>query len=364
MAKNMNYRCLHCGGELAWNPELQTWKCEYCDSGFTLEELEAAGKARVNEETVDQGQAVEEEEPTTDGTAKAEGSYLVEYKCSYCGAEIITDATTAATFCAYCQSPIVISSQLAGNFAPEKLIPFVNTKEAVMEKYRSFVKKPLTPKFFYQQNNIEKLTGIYIPFFLYDTKGRGDLDIHGTRVTVWEDSKNRYTKTDTYRCEIAGSLEFENVPVDASSKTDDNAMDSIEPFDFEKLVKFSPAYLAGFMAERYDEAEELTKARMERRVNQSLKNKLLQQAPSYNSTSVVRENLDQKIGKRKYVLLPTWILNTRYNGKEYLFAMNGQTGKFVGNLPIDMKKLLIYGLGTFTGSFAAIWLIMRLVMGL
>lgn len=364
MAKNMNYRCLNCGGELAWNPELQLWKCDYCDSSFTLDELEAAGKGQIKKDTIDQGKTAQEEESTTDGTTSADHSHLVEYSCSYCGAKIITDAATSATFCAYCQSPIVISSQLVGDFAPERLIPFVKTKAAVMEEYKKFIKKPLTPKYFYQQNNIEKLTGVYIPFFLYDSKGRGSLDIHGTRVTVWEDSKNRYTKTDTYRYEIAGDLDFENVPVDASSKTDDNAMDSIEPFDFKDMVEFSPAYLAGFMAERYDEDDDATKDRMERRANKSLKDKLLQRTPSYHSTNVVREDLQMDVKKRRYVLLPTWILNTRYNGKEYLFAMNGQTGKFVGNLPIDKKKLLLYGLSTFTGSFAVFWLITRLVMGM
>ena len=361
MAKNMNYRCLHCGADLAWNPDAQTWKCEYCDSEFSLEELKAAGKGEIQEESILQGQ-VTEEETTTDGTTAANGSHLVEYTCDYCGAKVITDETTAATFCAYCQSPIVVSSQLVGNFKPEKVIPFTKTKEAVMMEYRSFVKKPLTPKLFYEKNHIEKLTGVYIPFFLYDTTGSGEREVHGTRVKVWQDRKNRYTKTDTYRCELEGSVDFKDVPVDASSKTDDAAMDSIEPFDFTKLADFSPAYLAGFMAERYDVGESETKDRMERRVTHSLKEKLLSKAPVYDSRSIIRENLHLNTKERRYVLLPVWILNTRYHGEDYLFAMNGQTGKFVGNLPIDKKKLLLYGLGTFAGSFALVWGIISLIV--
>lgn len=364
MAKNLNYRCLHCGGELAWNPEVQRWKCDYCDSEFSLEELERAGKAKAAEETVEKGKRAEEGESATDGTETAQGSHLVEYTCSYCGAKIITDAVTAATFCAYCQNPVVISEQLVGDFAPELLIPFAKTKEKVMEEYRTFIKKPLTPKYFYQKNNIEKLTGVYIPFFLYDAKGEGYLDIHGTRVSIWQDSRNRYTKTDTYRCEMEGSMEFEHVPVDASSKTNDDAMDSIEPFDFSKMVEFSPAYLAGFMAERYDVEEEETKSRMERRVNQSLKNQLLSKTPPYDSRNIVQESFQHQIRKKQYVLLPAWILNTTYKGKAYLFAMNGQTGKFVGNLPIDKKKMLFYGIGTFVASFAACFALVRLIMNL
>lgn len=362
MAKNLNYRCLHCGGELAFSPASQKWKCDYCESEFALEELQSAGKAEAAGETLEKGQAAGAGEKATDGTETAKGSCLVEYTCSYCGAKIITDATMAATFCAYCQNPVVISEQLVGDFAPEKLIPFAKTKEKVMEEYRAFVKKPLTPRYFYEKNNIEKLTGLYVPFFLYDTRGEGDIEISGTKVRVWQDSQNRYTKTDTYRCEIEGGLEFENVPVDASSKTDDNAMDSIEPFDFDKLVDFSPAYLAGFMAERYDVSDDETEQRMKRRVDRSLKNELMAQAPSYDTQNVTGESLRQEVHRKRYVLLPTWILNTSYKGKPYLFAMNGQTGKFVGNLPIDKKKMLFYGLTVFAGSFAACLAVVGMIM--
>lgn len=364
MAKNINYRCLNCGGELAWNPEAEKWKCEYCDKEFTLEDLDAAGKAQAAEETVEKGRVVQEDEKTTDGTEAAAGSHLVEYTCSYCGAKIITDATTAATFCVYCQNPVVISEQLVGDFAPEMLIPFTKTKKKVMEEYKKFVKKPLTPKSFYEDNNIDKLTGVYIPFFLYDTKGEGEVFIHGTRVTTWQDSRNRYTKTDTFQCDIEGSLEFKNVPVDASSKTDDAAMDSIEPFDFEGMVEFSPAYLAGFMAEKYDVDGSETESRMEKRVNESLKKQLMSKAPHYDTKNVAHQTLQHKIKKKKYVLLPTWILNTSYKGKPYLFAMNGQTGKFIGNLPIDKKKMLYYGLGTFAGSFAVLAAVIGLIMNI
>lgn len=363
MAKNINYRCLNCGGDLAWNAELQTWKCEYCDSTFTLEQLEKSGKAEVKEETIEKGQEAAGAEKTTDGTERAAGSTLVEYTCSYCGAKIITDATTAATFCAYCQNPIVISEKLVGDFAPDKVIPFAKEKKTVMMEYKKFVKKPLTPKLFYDQNTIEKLTGVYVPFFLYDMKEEGNIDVQGTRVTTWRDSKNIYTKTDTFLCEIEGEMEYGHVPADASSKTDDAAMDSIEPFEFSAMKDFSPAYLAGYLAERYDDAEEELQRRVEGRIHQTTRQRLLKEAPPYNTRNIIREDIHGTVNEKTYVLLPTWILNTKYKGKEYLFAMNGQTGKFVGNLPIDITKLILFGGGTFVASFTVIWGIMRLLMG-
>ncbi|MDD3278971.1 MAG: hypothetical protein PHG16_08820 [Lachnospiraceae bacterium] len=363
MAKNINYRCLNCGGDLAWNAELQSWKCEYCDSTFTLEQLEKAGKAEVHEESIEKGQEVTGAEKTTDGTSKASGSTLVEYTCSYCGAKIITDATTAATFCAYCQNPIVISEKLVGDFAPDKVIPFAKEKKTVMMEYKKFVKKPLTPKLFFEQNTVEKLTGVYIPFFLYDMKEAGSVNVRGTRVSTWRDSKNIYTKTDEFQCEITGSMEYSHVPVDSSSKTDDAAMDSIEPFRFTDMKDFSPAYLAGYLAERYDEEEEDMQKRAEERIHNTTRQRMLAEAPAYDSASILGDQLQTSVKQRTYVLLPTWILNTKYKDKEYLFAMNGQTGKFVGNLPIDIGKLLMYGGGTFIASFAVIWGIARLIFG-
>lgn len=373
MGENINYRCLHCGAELAWNPDAGKWKCEYCDTEFTLEELEEtihARSAKAGEQAGqrgapgDTGKPAEEDAESTDGTRSAPGAHFVEYTCSYCGAKIITDETTAATFCAYCQSPVVISGQVTGEFAPERLIPFARNKEQVMREYKSFAKKPLTPKEFLEQNHIEKLTGIYLPFFLYRTRSGGEVKLRGTRVTTWRSGDKRYTKTDTYLCEIAGSMEFENIPVDASLKTDDGAMDSIEPFTFEELVPFSPAYLAGFMAERCDIPRQEAKERMERRADQTLQNQLMQEAPAYNTVSLASAQLEHRILEQRYVFLPVWLLNTKYKGKDYLFAMNGQTGKFVGNLPIALSKLLLYGAGIFGGSFLIFWFLAWMIFKL
>lgn len=363
MAKNIIYRCLVCGGELKWKPELSKWKCDYCDSEFTLGELEAAGKGTVEEETVQKGEKAEEDAKTTDGTKQSATSHLVEYTCSYCGASLITDETTAATFCAYCQSPIVISESLSGEFAPNFVIPFKKTREQVISTYQKTVKKILTPKVFYTKDHIEKITGIYVPFFLYDAQNEGQVKVEGRRISTWQTGKQRYTKTDIFHYEVDGELTFAGVPVDASSKMDNAAMDSVEPFDYQELVAFSPAYLAGFMAERYDEDANVSKERAVNRMKTTFRSELEATAPPYNTKTVLGDDMHCNINANHYVLMPTWILNTKYKGKDYLFAMNGQTGKFIGNTPIDWPKALLITLLVFAGSTAVIY-IFAIILGM
>lgn len=58
-------------------------------------------------------------------------------------------------------------------------------------------------------------------------------------------------------------------------------------------------------------------------------------------------------GKVHYALMPVWMLNTKWQGKDFLFAMNGQTGKLVGDLPVSWGK--------FWGMFAGIAALLSIV---
>lgn len=350
MAANITYRCLNCGGDLAWNAQLQTWKCEYCDQSFTLDQLDAAGKAEISQDTVQRETEIEDTVESTDGTA----GDMVSYTCNHCGAEIVTDKTTSATFCVYCGNPVVISEKLIGLFKPEKVIPFKTTKQQAVDAFKQYIKKPLTPRPFYTTGNLDKITGVYIPFWLYDGTAESELVATGTKVTTWSDRRNRYTKTDTYNFYRSGALDFHSIPVDCSSKTDDATMDSIEPFQFSEMVDFSPAYLAGYLAEKYDITDDAGEQRACGRAANTTIGALLQTVKGFTAVSVLNSDDRFAVEQRRYVLLPVWLLNTKYKGKNYLFAMNGQTGKLIGNTPIDVGRALLYGIATFAVSCVGI----------
>lgn len=340
---NQNYRCKVCGGDLGWDPTAQKWKCKYCDTEFDLKDMEEEGKTELHEETYEKGKAAAEFGHTqaTDDTG-VDPQDLRMYKCRYCGAEVITDKNTAATFCVYCNNPIVLEEQLVNGFEPEYVIPFKNTKKQVMEKYLAFIKKPFTPNSFMSEEHVEKIKGVYIPFWLYDARVSGEVQAECENIRRTRSGNIETTHHKVYEVKRGGKLEFDHIPVDASSKTDNHMMDSIEPYLFKEIQKFEMPYLAGFMAERYDEDDKTCYPRAKDRAIHTMRTKLTNSIKGYDRTKVKADNLHLEDCQGHYALLPVWLLYSQYQGKNYTFAMNGQTGKMVGDIPIDNAKRLRY----------------------
>ncbi|MCR5123287.1 MAG: hypothetical protein K6B74_12820 [Ruminococcus sp.] len=357
---NISYKCPTCGAEIFWDASAGKFLCKYCGDEFTMEDMEASGQAQagaVDNQHVELHEEIVNNEYTssTDGTV---GSNLVKYKCSYCGSEIITDRATAATVCVYCGNAVVMGEQLINDFAPDYVIPFKVEKARVMQAFKEFSKKPLTPKAFDPEKVVEKMQGVYIPFWLYSGECEGYMDAECVNEKTTRQGDYRVVEKKIYNVLREGKVRFKNVPVDGSSKTDDAAMDSIEPYDYKDLVPFKPAYLSGFLAERYDEDAEKCFERAKLRIENTTLDKLKESAP-YDRITVRTYNKNIKKEKPKYALMPTWLLYTVYNGEKYFFAMNGQTGKFIGNLPIDKGKLTVCSiLGAIVGGFLG-YILMR-----
>ena len=326
----LDHECPSCGANIPFNPDTQRWDCKYCGASYTLEDFEKYDKEMENN-------AKEKKQANED--------MIDEYACQNCGAKIVTDKNTSATFCVYCGSTAIIKNRLQGEFAPSSVIPFSQNKQrAVDEFYRFSKKKWFAPKEFCDKKNIEKVEGVYIPFWIYDCDSSGNIDTTATRITTWRSGDYRYTKTDTFRCIRDGSMSFEKVPVDGSTKFQDDIMDSIEPYDYTGMKEFNVSYLSGFLAEKYDvekdDAFSRAKLRMKNSTIETLKNTVL----GYNTVLVNRENVDITELKSEYILMPVWLLNIQYQDKRYTFAMNGQTGKMVGNVPISKKKVALWSL--------------------
>lgn len=352
MATNVTYKCPTCGAELFWTADKNCFECEYCGDKFSLEDLQASGQGQIDETKVEHHEEVDKQEyaKSNDGTV---GNDLVKYTCSHCGAEIITDRATAATICVYCGNAVIMSEQIINDFKPDYIIPFKVKKDAVMKEFKKFSKKPLTPKEFDCEKVVDKLQGVYIPFWLYSGSCQGDFHATGVNVRRWRSGDTEYTEKKYYNVYRNGKVNFERIPVDASSKTENDAMDSIEPFDYHEMTDFNMAYLSGYLAERYDEDQKKCYSRAKERILNSTKDSL-RNTCTYDSVESVKFNGNVNTDNPKYALLPTWLLYTTYKDEKYFFAMNGQTGKFIGSLPIDYIKLLIFsliggGFGTILG---------------
>lgn len=339
----LDNKCPGCGAKIFFNPTTQSWNCDYCGSKFTLEEMkkyENASNDKVNKK----------EKSNVKKCEKLKG--LTNYHCKNCGAEIMADETVTATFCVYCGSTAILKEKIEDGRAPSMIIPFKNTKNDASVAFSKITKhKPLMPKAFKEVSNIEKISGVYIPFWAYDITVDGNVSFNCTDTSHWSDSKYAYTKVSRYAATVNGHLDYNKVLADASSRFNDELMDSIEPFDFKELVDYNHAYLSGFLAEKYDVNEDdAFKRASERSMNTSLE---LAESVVLHQSNIVNNN--QFILKRMntyYIMLPVWMVNIKYKDKIYTFAMNGQTGKMVGDIPIGVKETIIWGIIIFLIIFA------------
>lgn len=340
----LDNKCPSCGAPIKYIPSLNKWKCEYCNSEFTLEEMQKHNNASSLENN-----KIEIEDNFTD---------YVTYTCQDCGAEIVADSETAATFCVYCGNTAILKNKLSGKFAPESIIPFKKEKKDAEIAFTKVAKgKLFVPSDFTKKENIEKIKGIYIPFWLYDIEVFGNVECSATKVKHWSTSRISYTKTDYYKLYRSGSMKFFKVPVDGSKRFGNDIMSSIEPFEYNDLVKYNHAYLSGFFAERYDVSSEEAFSDARNRALESGKKAVLDDCKEFSSKTITNNNLNTSIIDKHYVLLPVWMVNVKYKKRNYLFAMNGQTGEFIGNLPLDKKKVFLWALFVFSIVFVGIIII-------
>lgn len=345
MSSILEYKCPNCASDIKFDSSSQKFKCESCDASFTEEELNTIHDFEQN---FGEESSFNWEKTDTDA---AEMSGMNEYICESCAAHLAVDETTAASECPYCGSPIIMKGQLAGMNTPDCVIPFKLDKKAAGDALKAFCKgKPLLPSNFVNDNKIKEMKGLYVPFWLFDCDADANIVYDATKVRSWSDSNYNYTETRHYNVYRSGNIGFADIPVDGSSKMDDAYMDGVEPYNYSDMTGFNPGYLLGYMADKYDVSAEDSFPRAETRVKNSTEDAFRSTVVGYTTVTPKMSNIRADKGKYKYALLPIWMLNTKYNGEIYTFAVNGQTGKVSGKLPIDKKKFWLY----FAGIAAAI----------
>ena len=363
-----NYQCPACTAPLHYSAKSGKLECDYCGSSFDVAEIEAlyarkeaeaAAAKQAADAKAEAAQAAKAEaaeaaaasggwdtsDLSRDWGAEADG--LRVYSCPSCGAELICDQSTAATACPYCGNPAIVPGQFSGALRPDSILPFRLSKDDAVQALRAHYKgKPFLPRSFTSANHIEQIQGVYVPFWLFDGGAEGAASYRASNTNVYETGDYEITETRHYHVVRAGSLAFEKIPVDASSKMPDDHMDSIEPFDYAQLRPFSTAYLPGYLADKYDVTIDDSRDRADMRCSETLAQALRDTVTGYGACVTEREDIALRRGKVHYALLPVWMLSTKWRGQDFLFAMNGQPGKLVGDLPTDR--------GRFWGMFAAI----------
>ncbi|MBQ1371542.1 MAG: hypothetical protein IIY70_01295 [Oscillospiraceae bacterium] len=333
MAQILQYNCPCCGGTIEFDSATQKMKCPYCETSFDPSALMEKDEV-LNQQEPD---SAHWETPQNQFNS-AEVESMGVYTCKSCGGEIISDANTGATHCPFCGNPVVLTGRFSGALKPDYVIPFQLSKEdakAALKKHMSG--KKLLPRLFSKESHLDEIKGLYVPFWLFDADVDAQFNFHATKKRVWRTENREYTETTHFHLQRAGRIGFDNVPVDGSTKMEDAMMESIEPFDMHAAVPFQTAYLSGFYADKYDVDAKQSVERANERIRNSTTEAFSATTGAYSSVSEESRSIHVRNGKAKYALYPVWLLTTNYQGKIYHFAMNGQTGKFVGDMPVDKR---------------------------
>ena len=347
MASASQYKCPKCGAPLIFHADSGKLRCESCSNDYDVDAVDALYAAEnAEDQEFDWGKYKVTEDKMDDTQV---------FVCQSCGATIEADHATAATACPYCGNNVVLDERVSGGLKPNAIIPFQFGPEKLEEKIQAYYKgKKLLPRNFFDRNKIGKVQGVYVPFWLFDSKLDGSVTMNGQIIRCYTEGDYDCTETNHFLLVREGSMAFAKIPVDASVKMDNDLMDSIEPFHYDELVDFDPAYLTGYLADRFDSDPEAEIPRANERMKNSAIDIFTSTAVGYAPilrSSAIRM-LDASV---RYVLLPVYLLNCEYNGTTYRYAVNGQTGKVAGELPVSKGKKWGYFCGTAAGVTAALF---------
>lgn len=324
----MIFTCKNCGGNIVYDPDKKAMACPHCGS---LDSEEVVGN------------------PVLD-------------VCTSCGAPMVYKDHTSATKCPNCGTYTIFEDRVQGEYKPDLIIPFsVSREKAESILKKEFGKRPFTPNEFLSYASIQKMEGTYVPFFLYNYYS--DINYHavGTKVRTWSDSRYHYTETSYYDVYREMDANFEKVPVDASIEMDDAKMDLMEPYTYNELQEHQDKFLSGFYAEKYNMGEEELTPRAEAKVKRDSHELLSKTLAGYSTLTNVSESINTQKRGVKYALLPVWEYVFGFKGQDYHFHVNGQTGKVLGQTPVDKMRVIGYGATVF-GLITLIGFMIRMAL--
>ena len=357
----ISYQCPCCGAPLAYDGASGKLACAACGNSYAPELIEAM-------DAPPQGGGVRFDLPKESFSAR-EGDAMQAYVCNSCGAELMTDDTTTATECPYCGSPTILPDRLGSGVRPERVVPFVITKEQAQAEFEGYFKgKRLLPNVFLNgRNRIADMRRLYVPYWLFDCDAQASVVYDAERRRVERHGDWEITRTEHYVAVRSGVMGFDGIPVDGSERLRNEITESLEPYDMTAAVPFTPAVLAGAVADHADVDAGACEGRAAERVESSLCEALRDTVDGYPSVSERNRSVSTQKGRVTPVLLPVWLITTRKEDKTYTFAINGQTGQLTCDVPADGAKSLAWGGGVFALVLAlcalCLWLAGELASG-
>ncbi|OFY87388.1 MAG: hypothetical protein A3F72_04085 [Bacteroidetes bacterium RIFCSPLOWO2_12_FULL_35_15] len=337
--------CKECGALLKYAPGTVHLKCEYCGCA---NEIKEAVEATIIEE-------IDFEKFLNENDSGIEKQEIVTIKCGNCGASTTLKPNVTSDSCPFCASPIVITGGTANSIIkPKYLLPFKIDQKTAFEDFKNWIKSlwfaPNDLKNYV--DNAEKLNGMYIPYWTYDSKTvsdysgqRGDNYTTVESYTTVEDGKTVTRERTVTRIRwsyASGTVnnDFDDVLVLASNSLPESYTNALEPWDMGNITAYNDKFLSGFRSESYQvdvkTGFEKSKVIMSGAIRDTVCRDIGGDHQQITSVSTIYNDITFK-----HILLPIWLSAFRYNEKVYRFMINGRTGEVQGERPYSTIKIIL-----------------------
>lgn len=341
-ANTEHQKCPNCGGNMAFDPKKQALVCPFCETSIDFK-----SDLEVEEKDIETAFALAE---------KWEDTCVVT--CDNCGAKFVMSNEDVAVKCPYCDTSHVRKSAELSGVKPNAIYPFLYTaKEAEINSKKWAKRRIFAPRKFKKNIEADNIHGVYQPFFTFDSDTysiyQGRLGETKTKTVRTKDGTTTKTYIEWRYVRGTYSHFFNDITISAGQDVSQKVYNKISPFDINTIKVYQKEYLAGFTAKHYE--KDLKTCWEESK--QVMDNQIRQLILSYEGCDVVdylNVSTTHHSPTFKYVLMPVYLLNYRYNKKDYRVAINGNTGKVAGKTPISPLRVIIavlLGLGVLVGGF-------------
>jgi len=306
------FMCPKCGGRMSFAPDGQSLLCEYC--------------SRNQKFTAQPGSANEKDFLIAMATARGHGKPLDQqvFHCEGCGCEFILPPTQISSTCVYCGSPHVVNWESEEQlFAPDGIIPHGFDQKRAIKVLSEWVQSnQIKP-----EKQVDLPRGVYLPLWTFDLGGEIDYVAETTAAGDIEFNDRQQSKIRVSDCY---PVQINDLPIPASRKLSAVFLKLIPTFELKGIKPYDPRYLANWPAEVYDipMAEASLDARSQgySRYKRDLPNLLIPtELISTSSAKMIVESF-------RLNLLPVWVTELPFGGRQHLILINGQNGTVESDL--------------------------------
>lgn len=327
---NISSKCSKCGGNLKFDPNTQSLKCNGCGTTtpFTIEDTCLEHNIKDKPQNYDEYVKWQKEHKMI--------------RCENCGAKVQLKTLEYSSVCPYCDTSLVAVRSTLPNMIPDGILPFMFDEEIAQKHFAYKIKKHFWVSSKFKKAKTKKVVeGMYFPAFSFSAESYSTYDgkLSETEKVRGRDGETR-TVTNTFYISGTKDLNHQNITQEVSSRVNQTELNYVLPYDFSKMKKFDEKFILGYNVEHFEIGVSAAYNTAKEKMNQNIRRSILSRY-SYDRVHYLNINTIFSNERYKYVLLPIYKFEYKFKNKNFKTYMNGQNGNIGGKFPLDKLKITL-----------------------